>query len=392
MKKLLTQKGYLGILLIIAGLLIVAVTGGTYLFLKQDTSQQPQPKTTSTPAPLPTIHLVQETESTVTSTSTTTTPNFSASPHVYILEDPSIVDTPEGFQYQELAKLFYSKYPDKYDFMAVFPTFQLRTEASLRGQGFHYTVQNNVKGICRPLIEQNPSYWGSSRLKGIDLYTYSGNDYQEWIENLAKKMNVLLEEVSHQWLVSIGQQPLTYGINESCYGTTLPLLDGTKMHWSIGLSTPPGHIGAMKEAMPWVDNGDGTYSFDGSLFDKPSKFHPFDLYLMGLADKSEIRGEFLLLSNIEYLPFDYKSESRITTARANVQKITIDDIVRIAGEGRTPSVGNSQKDFTIAFIILAKGGQTTPDVMYKAVNAAANAFPDAWAYATEYRSTMNKQN
>ena len=189
------------------------------------------------------------------------------------------------------------------------------------------------------------------------------------------------------------------GINLSCVNTNVPLLHNDDLHWSIGLQMPPGNYGAMREARPWVDNGDGTYSSDTSLDPvaggPPTKFHPFDLYLMGLASKSEITGNYLLLTNIRPATEATKENPEIINpglVRADAQRVTIDDIVRIAGEPRSPDAAHSQKEFKIAFVILTKSGQQVPQDLVDNITTAANAFPAQWAYATGYRSTVNERN
>lgn len=336
-------------------------------------------------------------------------PVINTSQHVYILEVDDTVDTPDGIEWDKTAQLFYQKYPDKYDFLAIFPTFKPKQE--IPASGLHSSVQNEVRGICIGITKPNRELWESDKLKGIEIYPYSDSNYQAFLDYPDTSGRLLLQETSHQWLTSIGRISRTFppgfpppdGINASCLNSTTPLLlDDDFGHWSKGLQMPGNYFGAMREARPWIDNNDGTYSHDPKLYDKPRKFHPFDLYLMGFADRSEIKGEYLLLSdmdNPDTLEPSQPDETGIkpgpraglVTTHAKAQKVTIDDIIRIAGEERNPGVKDSQKDFTIAFVILKKPGQEISDTMIKAINKAANVFPNQWAYATDNKSTMNEK-
>lgn len=328
-------------------------------------------------------------------------------PNVYILEDDGTIDTTDGIRFDKTTGLFYKTHPDKnnlYDFIAIFPSFIPINEPTTYG-GLHSEAQNNVRGICYPIRIADQDFWGSSKLQGIQIYPYSQDNYQNWIDNPNLAGKILSEETSHQWLTTLGKLHHSVppgnppdGLNLSCLNSNIPLLFTDSQHWSEGLQMPPGNYGAMREAKPWVDNGDGTFSVDTSLDPlyggPPAKFHPFDLYLMGLTSKSEITGSYLLLSNMRPAT-DATKEHPATNpglVRADAQRVTIDDIIRIAGEERSPDVNHSQKDFKIAFVILTKTGQSAPQSLVSAINAIANTFPAQWAYATNYLSTMNSES
>ncbi len=293
-----------------------------------------------------------------------------------------------------MTKIFYQEYPDSYDFLAFFPSF-LPKQDLIGSLGAHFDVQNQIRGICKLIVNPNPVFWGSSKLKGGHQYPYDNQGYKSWVDNPSLGSRVLLEETAHQWLVKIGKggwlpPPGNLpGINRSCIDTQLPLLSEDRGHWSNGLQTPNGSVGAMREAVPWVDEGNGVFTFDSSLYDQPRKFHPFDLYIMGLVAPSEVTGDSLLLTDISDASGGQGSpyEMRVN---AQSRRININDIIDIAGEPRSPNVSNSQKDFTMAFVILKKPGQEVSPVLIQAINSAAQHFPAQWAFATDNRSTMNK--
>jgi hypothetical protein len=320
-----------------------------------------------------------------------------------VLDSDDSIDTPEGLMFANITKKFYSKYPDKYDFLAIFPSFKPKNDIPLAGG--YTNVQNNVRGICEALSKGDSNYWGSSRLKGIQQYPYSNSNYKEFIDNELTSARLLLEETGHQWLVYVGLKgpppPGTPpdGLNLSCFKNDIPISlgDGSN-HWSKGLQMPTQNFGAMRETRPWIDNGDGTYSYDPSLaWNTPRKFHPFDLYLIGLLDKSEMKDEYLLLTDVDNslitpgpTPTPGNSKPGFITIPSRAIKVSINDIIDMTGEERNPNAKDSQKDFAIAFIILKKPGQTISNTMTQAINLAASRFPAQWAYATDYRSTVNK--
>lgn len=350
-------------------------------------------------------------------TSTIPPINTAPNPHVYTLEVDGTVDLEYGIDLAAATKLFYKKYPTKdvYDFLAIFPGFKPKQD--LEGGGAqHNRVQNDVYGICQLIQKPQPQKYGSAKLLAIELYPYGDDHYQFWLDNPQAWNSVLLEETSHQWLTKIGKLsgqeqkveipppssntsdlpiPNKTGINPSCHNSSLPLLNEDGAHWSKWLQKPPGSLAGLRETRPWVSYGNNFYGYDSLLFDQPRKFHPFDLYLMGFTDKSEIKEEYLLLTNAknyteETLPNGRGKTLTEEIVQADAIKVSINDIIAIAGEERKPGVKNSQKDFSIAFIILTKSGEKPSNILMTAVTIGANELPNAWAYATDNRSTMNK--
>lgn len=328
-------------------------------------------------------------------------PPTNTSEHVYILEVDDSVDTQDGILTNKATKLFYKKYPDKYDFLVFFPGFQPKNDLKITAQ--HGRVQNNVRGICTRIEVSDLEFWGSQRLKGVSDFSYGNSDFAEWIGDPVTSGNLLLHETGHQWLTSLGQPvyndpdgSLPDGLNKSCGETNLPWQFSSRDygHWSNGLQMPLGAAGVMYGGLPWVDNGDGTFSYETTTIDKLHKFHPFDLYLMGLIDKKEINSSYLLLDDVSSLegpPPILDLKVHLRSVKSTAHRVTIEDLIKTSGEERTPGVETSQKDFTTAFVILTKAGQQPSKILVKAIQEAANAFPDQWAYATDNRSTMNKK-
>lgn len=388
------QKGIISFLVLV--LLLIGITVGIYL-VQQKTNYFPEAKEKK----------IKEKK---------------VSHQLFILEDDDSLE--QNFSIQNLTKLFYRKNPDKFDFIQVFPTFYANQQPT-GFTGNYSVVQRSVRGICQQVVSK-PEDLQTKKLQAWALYPPQSIDYQEWVEKPQLGINVVLEEISHHWLAYAGQwetrprqqningvliPPIfpPEGVNNSCIQeNNLPLLTNDEAHWTEGLQSPDGVMGAMRETKPWIDNGDGTFSYEGSSIDKQRKFHPFDLYLMGFKDAREIKEEFLLLTNINRVNTNpvansQSAESTVNspfpsgppiitppkiTVTADLQKVTIDDLLRITGEPRNPSVKNSQKSFKVAFVIVKKKGEIVPDAVFKAVNQIANEFPKAWAYATDNLSTI----
>lgn len=334
----------------------------------------------------------------------TKNPSKSALPnHVYILEDDGSFETASdisnsSLNIERITTLFYQKYPDIYDFIAIFPSFSPKREMS-DAIAYNSGIQNNVRGICMEI--RKACYWGpcgSDKLQAVHIFTSYKNNYNELVEKPQEIVEILLHEIGHRWGVFLGnrkaENPLPDGINKSCTEYLIPFIEKDTDHWSENLQMPIGGYGAIPKTLPWIERGQDIYSYNLSYFEEPPKYHPFDLYLMGLLDPSEIKNGFLLLTEVDYY-FSPMSDGKEATKDEIVKKgksikVSIDDVIKIAGESRNPSVQNSQKDFKEAFVILTKKGQLPPQNMFKAIDEAAKLLSPMWLFATDNRSTMNK--
>ena len=326
-----------------------------------------------------------------------------ATNHVYILEDDGSMETAHelassSLNIERISTLFYQKYPDIYDFVAIFPSFTPKKEMR-DAVAYSSEIQNRVRGICREI--RKACSWGpcgSDKLQAAHMFKSHKNNYDELVEKPQQIVEVLLHEIGHHWGVSLGNEKagdsLSDGINKSCTEYSIPFVEKDTEHWSQNLQMPIGGYGAVPETLPWVERGQDIFSYNLSYFKEPPKYHPFDLYLMGLLDPSEIKDKFLLLTDTDYY-FDAMPDGKEATEDEIVRKgksikVGIDDVIRIAGEPRSPNAQNSQKDFKEAFVILTKREQTPSENMIKAIDKAAQLFPQMWSFATDNRSTMNK--
>ncbi len=353
------------------GLLIVLLAGGGYYYASTHLSDSQAPPTTST-----------------------------GGRHVYVLEGDFDLPTDEFQSSLDLERVmteFFHRYPKDYDFLAIFPAFEPRHEFDTVANT--YDIRSDVRGICQAV--KSGIDWAeidSDRLKAIHLFTYHNNDWTEQVKNPSTVGDTLLHEIGHQWGVGLGnapnEDPLPDGINPSCRDRTLPIANQDDNHWSENLQMPPGiGFGAVRAVLPWQDRGGGIYSYRLDYFDEAPVYHPFDLYLMGLADRREIRESFLLLTDREdyfgALPDGSSVADNEIVVRAKAERVTIDDVIRIAGEERQPSAKNSQKAFREALVILVRPGEQPSADMLTTITEAAQLLPSQFAYATGQRGTLN---
>lgn len=304
-------------------------------------------------------------------------------PAVAVIEVDNPLNMP-GIE-KVVAKEFYKKYEDKYDFLGILFDFNRR-------QYYHTTVKNNVQGIgsqnwyldgCNgtcgiskldpnPIFDKTAEYGSKGKLLSIGVMgiisDYIGrNDDPSWIE----------EVIGHQFGVYVGSphissDPLHINSDES-FGhwnncMHFPRADVTQTYWRGNL---------------WKDNGDGTWTRvdqDLNNFSKPLKFDPFMLYFMGFLPPEKVPNVVLLQPEGGFksgLCFPGK------TIKATPRQVSINDIIQKYGP-RIPSYKDSQKEFSTAFILVVeKGKQPTPGALEKMAEWDKK-FPEVIRQATSY--------
>src|SRR6266542_3039564 len=167
-----------------------------------------------------------------------------------------------AFELTAVANMFYEYFDDRYEVMALVP------QASPIGEygAFHVNVQNRVTGLNLPLLDESASYGSAGVLQGVEVYT--GTTAARYAETN--------HEMAHQW--------------------------GSTFDWSrIAGIAPGGHepsahaplwtggetlLGAVLSATRRVHNsGDG---YDIERTPSPVRFHPIDLYAMGVLNESQV--------------------------------------------------------------------------------------------------------
>jgi len=244
--------------------------------------------------------------------------------------------------FQAYRKL-YGVFPDDFDFALITPGMQIFRPGSLsENVPYDVTVSNAAQRIGLSSFNNAAAFGSSGKLKSVVYHSFGS-------------LSIATHEIGHTWGMHLG--------------AALGLLDPREAgnvwgHWNphsdIGgqmsgyYSDSSGHTGH------FLDNGDGTWKLIPNWEQEP--FSPLDLYVMGLIPPEEVPPvHFLQAPNLT-------DPKRITAA--SYRTVTIDQILNAAGGARIPASSESQKDFTLAFIV-------TQDTAY---NDAAYAFFSLMSY------------
>lgn len=261
----------------------------------------------------------------------------------------------------EVAKEFYEKHPDNYDFLMIFSTFEFETGEAV---AFHLGLQNNIKGIGLPLFDYSAQFGSQGKLKGyIDMAAMSRYDLDPLHPNFDWVLGVMSHEVLHQWGSRVKFKDAAGNISDALIGKG-------GAHWSYLLDSDA----SVEYGAKWRNNGDGTFTSIATR-----KFYsPLDLYLMGMYSADEVP-PFTLIENPSIDKTNLPQEN--VTIAGTKRTVTIEDI--IAAEGpRVPSADTAQKNFRVGIILLTGSGEKVPDATITKLNHVRNAFMTRFAILT----------
>jgi len=176
-------------------------------------------------------------------------------------------------------KKFYETNPDIFDFISIYGDNGINP--TIAG-GDHLPIQNKVNGIGIRIFDDTSYFSSSGKLKGVNsMLDLSKNEYT--LNNKFEWGKGLLHETGHQWCCSVG---------DNFKGDKTGKLEIIQqyIHFYRGLESPY-ETGTPMGSDYWVSNGDGTY-YRANDLNKLLKYHPFQLYFMGLLPKSEYGTKF----------------------------------------------------------------------------------------------------
>ena len=241
--------------------------------------------------------------------------------------------------YMAFRKL-YSVFPDMFDTAIVTPAMTLFHPLTF-GENVPYEVpvKNEVQHIGMPLVDKTSEFGSAGRLKSVIYHSFGD-------------VAIIDHEIAHTWGATIG---LGLGL----------LQQRDFEHWDE-LTDIGGQLGAYyfsddgQYIGHFKDNGDGTWRLVANS--EVEKYSPLELYIMGFISPDQVP-PIHILSNIDLADLEH--------IKASVQStVTIDQIIAAEGGARIPSIAESQKDFTAAYIV-------TSDQPY---NDAAYAFFSILSY------------
>jgi hypothetical protein len=287
---------------------------------------------------------------------------------------------------QNLAREFYRTHGDDFDSLILFTNFE--SDLDEIALAFAIPVKNDVLGIGNPsyyelfpLFDKTADYGSQGTLKAIlsmnNLKLWEGDPLESVWGPATSTLSVLAHEFEHIW-----------GI----YIEPFELVGRDWVHWNFFLHT----AGSVMGGNDIQDNGDGTFT----TLEPKDIYSPLDLYLMGLLKPDEIPPTFLVTEVYDLdLPPPYDEEfisadalaasdpMGDVTFRGEKKEITIEEIMTTNGV-RVPDAESSQKDFRVAFILLAMGEEDpTPDEIEK-VETARLYWPPYFHRAVNNLATM----
>ncbi|HEY65683.1 MAG TPA: hypothetical protein G4O02_14045 [Caldilineae bacterium] len=258
-----------------------------------------------------------------------------------------------------VGKLFYQYFPDRYDFLVVYPLFSHdRSDSS-----YYVRAQNRVKGIGLPEKDLSSWFGSAGRLLGMAVVMPG------------TKPSLVLHEIGHQWSAYARFCEDDGSHVESLY----KLWQYAPNHWTPLLNEEYGVVGGGK----WIDNGDGTFTRAPAPTER--QYLPISLYMMGLIPAEEVKP--LTVIELDQEPGWWQPGSMI---KGHERTITIDQIICAEGE-RTPDVQSSQKAFNAAFVVLVLEGEEPEDLerVLRGIESVRRKVPEAFARATGYRAQFD---
>ncbi len=263
-----------------------------------------------------------------------------------------------------VAKSFYQELSDSYDSLVVWTNFE-----SDEDDAFAYSapVSNDVTGTGDDVYNRS-AIWGSG--SALDTYVFMGDIRRYPREPTGRvlgaasrptTLGLLAHEVGHRFLTSA---------QVAHPGVAVDVLLGRQdSHWSFFLDTDASFL----EGNEIEEESPGRFR----TVETVSRYSRLDLYLMGLADPSEVAPFFVVTSASASAfgePLDNESTPTagviITGTRTD---LNIDEVIRALGE-RRPAVGEAQSTFRHAWILLSRRNELPASEDIAKLHDARNAF------------------
>ena len=229
---------------------------------------------------------------------------------------------------------------------------------------------------------------GVGRLKGHweypvwipTVYTDARHHYYNERHVFDRHLALFAHEFTHVWTVHVAHQ--RNGAPEPLYGVWC------QCHWREDLHAPAAFPWHSEDSGPisvmggtyWHDNGDGTFNRDHGYWGGGLSW--LDLYLMGLADASEVPDTFILRNAERVAGADWRGPYTGERETVSIEQI-------VAAEGpRKPPATDAPKDFNAGFVYLLQPGQT-PDTEWLRLHAEyRDTVIEHWSRITGGRSRM----
>ena len=291
--------------------------------------------------------------------------------------------------FAEIACRLIQRYGDVFDFLVFHVEFRMDSQET-GAEGGYYSNNVNANGVGLSWSPRSAPC-GSQRLKFVYASWMESTDV--FVDESVRRGNqtgfeagllLFAHEVTHSWTAYASYE--RNGEREPLFGNYC------RCHWRDELHTPAAFPwdptapspGGLMGGKFWRENADGTFT---PIRDYWSGGHSWlDLYMMGLADASEVPDMFIL-RNLQAVSGgtggDILWEGGVYTGEKEI--ISIDQI--IAAEGpREPSAAESQKDFNAGFVYLVQPGQTPSGDLLDLHASYSDMVKEHWSHITGGRS------
>jgi hypothetical protein len=264
---------------------------------------------------------------------------LSATAYAFFIEDPKgevigsfpLANVMCGVTNFMAYRKLYSVLPDAFDFALVTPGLQVfRPGDFVENIPYAINVSNRVENIGMKIFDNTKMYGSAGRLKTV---IYDSFGY----------LDVVDHEILHAWGTDLGK---SLGLID-----TDSIFDGFTFegHWNeytdIGGQLQYFYVDSIYGSGHFTSNGNGTWTFTDKIKGNMNQpYSPLELYIMGLIPPKEVPPVHIL-SNPKFY-----SQSRVIPE--SYKTITIEDIMRAQGGPRNPPAETSQKDFTMAYIVV----------------------------------------
>jgi hypothetical protein len=297
----------------------------------------------------------------------------------------------------------YTQKDDDYDAIAVFTTTTPTLTSFLTDTPQGNPVRETDMGVAFGswLIPQPPSAYGSpATLKHCaymgpiaqfptnpdDIFQVQAGPLGGENPTGVSGIGVLGHEFGHHWLVYAaydlgdGMGPSGLFRGDTRQDLNSPSYTTGNLHWSAYADTHSVMYGNKV-----TDQGGDMFL----LSSEEHKYGPFDQYLMGMRDKSEVPPMLVIDDGSQRGYADFPlSGSATTTVMGTGVTVTVDDIIRAIGP-RAPDWQHAQHCFRFAFIIVTQKGQTATAAQIATVEAYRQRWETWFAWATDGRGSVD---
>jgi hypothetical protein len=222
--------------------------------------------------------------------------------------DESLTD--EDFEYKsrvmsKITNKFYETNPDDFDFITIHPVFEVNIPGGFAA--YHLEVKRNIQGIGRDsALDATTVYGSKGKLLGLNIQLQT-----LWTSSL-------LHETGHYWCCYVGDD-----FAQGKDGAKLEIIQ-QGIHFYRGLQSPY-ETGTPMNSDNWVSNGDGTFRREDK--EGIQRYHPFQLYFMGLLPKEEYATKFWIYDAGLPASGEMNFEHAVP-----YKQISVNDIIDVTGE------------------------------------------------------------